>query len=468
MEDSAPVQDDTSDPSSGDDPIIIADDGDIVLDVTFETSKETLAAARKVWQAAAKKFGAPRIPQPNLSPSINLAYRVKLSVLQKQSRYFANLLGNKQFSEASNVEETLARLAAKKLNLVEVDAKDLPWISIVDDDEATRSIGREKVFEDLMRIMHGKQMQSMAVNMLHVTTLAILADRFDCRAVVSRYLSVDLKFRWPMTSARPVRAGTPKKTLDVENVLRQTVLVAWLLEQPPRLHKCTRELILRGSVRWSNLAVEESSRSELWWNLPDGLEAELQYRRECVLNTIASIQRHFLGLYSSRGMQCKLGYDTSAACDSFQLGQMLKFFTSKELMGMVDFGPSSLDNIPDSSVVDVEEILAALKQVPSYQIDKHHTNCGIRTRLEPILEYVRSMLSSTVLSISQVDWKNDRETATWVPAEIRTSLGREEKKFEFTRSLAGDQRLRYEGNMYADKMARKLFTAEKWDWTPEY
>ncbi|GJD01888.1 hydroxyproline-rich glycoprotein-like protein [Colletotrichum higginsianum] len=471
MEDSAPVRDDTSDKSSGKSPstVVICDDGDIVLDVTFETSREIIAAARKTWHAASKKIGAPRIPQPNLNPSIKVAYRVKLSVLKRHSRYFENLLGNKQFSEASNVEETLARLAAEKLKLAEVDARDLPWITIVDDDEATRSVGREKVFEDLMRIMHGKQIQSTTVNMLHVTTLAILADRFDCRSVVSRYISIELKFKWPMTKAKLARASTQKKSVDVENLLRQKILVAWLLEQPPRLHTYTRELILRGSVRWSSLSVDEFSRTELWWHLPDGLERELQYRRECVLNTIASVHRHFLSLYSSRDRQCKLGYDSSSACDSFQLGQMIKFFAGKELIGIVDFGPSSYDNIPDSSVIDIEEILSMLKQAPGYQIDKHHTNCGIRTRLEPIVEYIRSMLSSTVLSISQVDWKNGRVSASWSSDDKEgADSNREEKKFEFTRGLASDQRLRYEGNLYADKMARRLFTADKWDWTPEY
>ncbi|EXF84735.1 hypothetical protein CFIO01_07476 [Colletotrichum fioriniae PJ7] len=488
MGDSAAVQNDTSDPSSGaSSPVVlISDDGDIVLNVTFETSRETIAVARRTWQAASKKIGAPRMPQPNLSPNIQVAYRVKLSVLKRHSRYFENLLGNKQFVEASNVEETLARLAADKLKLAEVDARDLPWITIVDDDEATRSVGREKVFEDLMRIMHGKQIQSNSVNMLHVTTLSILADRFDCRSLVSRYLSIELKFKWPLTNAKPVRAGTQKKSLDTENVLRQKILVAWLLEQPPRLHNYTRELILRGSVRWSELSLDENPRTELWWSLPGGLESELfgpgskkitfadlgsgelQFRRECVLNTIASVHRHFLALYSSRERQCKLGYDSSSACDSFQLGQMLKFFTAKELIGIVDFGPSSYDNIPDSSVIDIEDILAILKQVPSYQIDKHHTNCGIRARLDSIVEYIRSMMSSNVLSVAQVEWKNNRATATWVPAEDGSKRDREEKKFEFTRSLSGDQRLRYEGNMYADKMARKLFTADRWDWTPEY
>lgn len=39
--------------------------------------------------------------------------------------------------------------------------------------------------------------------------------------------------------------------------------------------------------------------------------------------------------------------------------------------------------------------------------------------------------------------------------------------FRFTRAVATDQRLRFEGAMAADKMARDLFTADGWDWTPE-
>ncbi|TDZ22968.1 hypothetical protein Cob_v004115 [Colletotrichum orbiculare MAFF 240422] len=215
------------------------------------------------------------------------------------------------------------------------------------------------------------------------------------------------------------------------------------------------------------LSSEDLTRTELWWNLPDSLERELQYRRECILNTIASIQRHFLALYSSRERQCQLGYDSSSACDSFQLGQMLKFFTGKELIGVVDFGPNSFENIPDPSVIDIEDILSNLKQVPSYQIDKNHTNCGIRTRIEPILDFVRSMLSSTVLSISHADWKNDRVAASWITSNNTAMSDRGANKFEFTRGLATDQRLRYEGYIHADKMARILFTADEWDWTPE-
>ena len=33
--------------------------------------------------------------------------------------------------------------------------------------------------------------------------------------------------------------------------------------------------------------------------------------------------------------------------------------------------------------------------------------------------------------------------------------------------MATDQRLRYEGALAADRMAKALFTADEWDWTAE-
>ena len=89
--------------------------------------------------------------------------------------------------------------------------------------------------------------------------------------------------------------------------------------------------------------------------------------------TVASVQKHFIDLYSCRDRQCKLGYDSSAACDSFQLGQMIKFLVSKRLLYLVDYGASSMDAVPDGSSVQIEELLGTLRQCPNYQIDKLQT-----------------------------------------------------------------------------------------------
>lgn len=149
---------------------------------------------------------------------------------------------------------------------------------------------------------------------------------------------------------------------------------------------------------------------------------------------------------------------------------MLKFFTSKDLLALVDFGPSSLEALPDSSTLDLEDLLNTLRQCPNYQVDKNHTNCGLRTRLEPIVEYVQAMLSSAVVAVTHAEWKKNRAACSWLEAAEKRSPDTPDDKvtFRFTRGLATDQRFRYEGAMYADKMARSLFTADAWDWSPEY
>lgn len=236
-------------------------------------------------------------------------------------------------------------------------------------------------------------------------------------------------------------------------------------------------------------------------------QEELYHRRQLILRTLASIPSHFLTLYATRSRggattvrQCKLGYDNSAACDSFQLGETVKFLVSKHLLFLTNFSASSLDQIKDFAAVDVHSILAALKQCPNYQIDRNHTNCGMRTRLMPILEYVASMLSANVVPLNLAGWKKDQKRTSWAksgdnndvagagtkgPAPASTSSfagkrdfvvpsgndeGQRPKKgrvFSFTRSVASDQRLRHEGAMAADRMSKELFTADDWDWTPE-
>lgn len=147
---------------------------------------------------------------------------------------------------------------------------------------------------------------------------------------------------------------------------------------------------------------------------------------------------------------------------------MIQFLLSKNLLCLLDYSPASLDTIPDASRLDIEELLTILRQCPNYQIDKHHTNCGLRIRLEPILDYLRAMLSSTVVSIPHADWKRQRDRVSWAKQGLSEfDEGGKKQKFVFTRAVANDQRLRYEGALYADKMAKALFTADSWDWTPE-
>lgn len=164
------------------------------------------------------------------------------------------------------------------------------------------------------------------------------------------------------------------------------------------------------------------------------------------------------------------------ACDSYQLGEMFKFLTNKGLLFLADFSPSSLDAIADAALLPVDGVLATLRQCPGYQIDKNHTNCGLRTRMLPILDFVQGLLSASSVPVSRAAWKANRAAHAWMPgvaAPEGKKLSREdddgagERPFRFTRALAADQRLRFENTMGADKFARDVFTASSWDWTAE-
>lgn len=248
----------------------IVPDGDIVLEVTFEMSKETLKAARKAARLRHGQKSAPPVPKA----VARVRYRVQLAALKQNSKYFDNLLGDTRFAEARSVEERFQELSLQNVKPSEAEAADLPVVQIHEDDEATRSAGQESVFEDLLRILHRKQSTSTAVTMQYLAILAVLADRFACTAIVSRYVSA-LKYKWPATQTRVSRDDGPALIRAAEETLRQKILVSWLLDQPLKMQAATRELIMYGSRRWS-LAYDEDEEgtTAAWWDLPDDLESE--------------------------------------------------------------------------------------------------------------------------------------------------------------------------------------------------
>ncbi|KAJ2979751.1 hypothetical protein NUW58_g7122 [Xylaria curta] len=210
---------------------------------------------------------------------VRLAFRVDLTVLKRQSKYFDKLFGDAHFKEANDIADAFAALQLKNVTPAHADVADLPWIAIHDDDEATSYAYREMVFADLLRIVHGQDAKTSQPQMSFVTTLAVLADRFDCATVVSKYVATGLKFKWPVTSrGKPARddgAGFSGMSRANENILRQKILVSWLLNQQPKFMLATRELIMNGSCQWSSFSSEEDdTTSATWWYLQDGLERE--------------------------------------------------------------------------------------------------------------------------------------------------------------------------------------------------
>ncbi|KAK4173267.1 hypothetical protein QBC36DRAFT_245815 [Triangularia setosa] len=445
----------------------IAPEGDLVLRVTFNTSKETLKAAKKA-----------REPPAALKSTVKQGYRVQIFVLKDNSGYFSRLLGDTRFAEAKAVENALQKLSLSNIKPSEADLSELPVVEISEDDEASRTTNLNTAFGDLMRILHRVPIATKPITVRYLAVIAVLADRFNCTPLVSKWLNA-IKFKFPPTILQNQNRTGPALSKSSEELLRQKILVSWLLDRPLVFQSSTRELILYGSRRWCTLFDEEDEQSDhayhsaAWWDLPSGLEQELQLRRDRLLNAISSIPSHFLSLYTSPTAsrpQCKLGYTSSPSCDSFQLGEAIKFLINRNLFCFVDFAPQSYDIFhasgpPNDYIMsDVSYIIKLLKQCPAYQIDKDHHHCGLRGRMGRILEFIEARLVTGV-GVSRRDWEKDRSEATW-EGKHGVEDG-ERKAFKYTGSVSSDARLRYGDAFAAEKLTREVFTADEWDWTAQ-
>jgi hypothetical protein len=165
---------------------------------------------------------------------------------------------------------------------------------------------------------------------------------------------------------------------------------------------------------------------------------------------------------------------------------MIKFLTKKDLLSLIPFqtaSPYDPDYIwPEAYSGDIENIIGLLRQCPSYQIDKNHGHCGLRSRILPMLEYVKDLMDGGV-GIRVLRWKTDWGGQTWVMDERRNERkeGSERRPFVVGgEAVGGNDKSRsfdfmkdrgimeFGGNsMKVDKAAKTLFTAEKWRWTAE-
>ena len=171
-----------------------------------------------------------------------------------------------------------------------------------------------------------------------------------------------------------------------------------------------------------------------------------------------------MSLYTSKVRQCKMFYDSSVACDSFQLGEMVRFFVSKNLFTFLSpiSPPTDEDAYPKPYAGDIETLVKELKMCPSWQYDSNHAHCGLRTRLIPALDYIAPMLNLGV-GLDWKSWKRDQVSASWdIPAE-------EKKPFVLVKGVASaleDPRLGLRDIMVSS-VGRQCFTAASWDWTGE-
>ena len=236
--------------------------GNILLDVTFSNT----GCRRSILNLDSGQ--APRFSNSaNTSktvPGERVIYRVRLDVIKKASKYFERLLTDVRFAEAKIINSGLSGLQFKGINPEDAQPSELPLISITEDADATLISNRSGVFSDLIRILHGQDATSK-LSMPYLAILAVMADRFDCSSLVGRYARGSRRMPWPQT--------TGQQTFATEETARMKVLVSWYLEDAVKFAASTKELVMRGSLRWAGR--EEGDMLGVWWDLPDGLEGLL-------------------------------------------------------------------------------------------------------------------------------------------------------------------------------------------------
>ncbi|KAF2469774.1 uncharacterized protein BDR25DRAFT_263143 [Lindgomyces ingoldianus] len=397
------------------------------------------------------------------------SYRVESKMLRQNSRYFDSLLSGR-FSEGQQLS---AALEALKIDghpeIAHAPADTLPRIPIVNVGRISKVSTIQTLTADFLRALHGHDLAVTNPPVANLANLAVVADRFDAHAHLARYVqrkkylhAIDAKTR-----------GKPSTGMSEERV-RQKLLIGLLLDHPPWVTRYSKQLMLRDSEQWKP-DFEANDKTAMWWDMPGAVEDEMIQRREYILETVNSLQSHFLKLYTSGERQCKLGYDSSIQCDSFQLGEMVRFFTklgTLRLQGTI-YDPAE----PDHYSGDINRLLESLRQCSSYQVDRNHSHCGLRVRLLPLLDLIQIHLSldtgSLDIGICGECWSRNRPSYAWSLAK-RPVLWTQSRSLTGNRTLASLPKKKVQTREHQGSpgsclprhlIVRDMFMAAERDWT---
>ena len=411
--------------------------------------------------------GAPDLVLEVPKPGANVPhyYLVSSHVLRTASSYFRVLLDPSKFNEGASFDTALRALLEKHGNLQSISPEDLPRIKITDFGQLPRKPKLDEAMTLYLSILH-KTDRFCNIPTLHpLAVMAIIADRFDTVVAVASYV-IRIAGREHLLNSNVFDDWG----MGQEVATRQILLIAILLKiEPKKFRGHTANLVIKGSENWKNETEEKGDRGALWWNLPGNLEGrdgtlqrygsafansyaeELMSRREYLLDTIGSIQTYFIKLFAFQPNQCRLGYDTSPACNSFQFGEMVRFFARK--------GTLSLQNsiFPTEEPVawegNIENLISLLREIPSYQIDSNHMHCGARNRLLTALNTVQP---STQIGVCWQCWQTNSHQESWVESPSGGKWAINQWK--------PSQAIEPQGCAFHRK-TKAMYTAEKRDWS---
>lgn len=129
---------------------------------------------------------------------------------------------------------------------------------------------------------------------------------------------------------------------------------------------------------------------------------------------------------------------------------MIRFFCRKGTLRIESaFGLAPEEVEPYNG--NLNDIIARLKECPSYQIDRNHSHCGLRTRLMSVLDGARPLQPSFQVGICLGCWQEDKSKESWLENPTGgTWIGE-----KFNGRGCGSHR-----------DFKAMYTAVKRDWTP--
>ncbi|OGE52500.1 hypothetical protein PENARI_c010G04194 [Penicillium arizonense] len=376
--------------------------------------------------------------------------------------------------------------------------------------------------EDTASFEH--ELKSLSTSL--VARLIDLADSFNSPRIVQDILR-QVGYSYGKTKPSLIAKLSVSSLQMKEDRIRQIILISAFLNDSRVTKIMTHALLVIGSRFWIN-GLEHPEEGTLRWRyLPNGLEEEIYYRRQCVLNTITDLQAYFLRVYGGledpdgakaasntrtpgaafttsapltvhlRQFQCRGGLNNASQCDLFQLGQMTRFFSLRAktiFLGSTlidpDFSatPNEDGHVVDQEInghssskppagppSDITAIIASLKQYPDYPIDEAHSGCGVRRRIMAPLECIekfvwddRGLLGIMLPALNPLV-SDISHPARWIPwADLVNKKQTVEISFARVTAVhypSTPQKNQLNRSTPQEEVGRLLFTAAKRDWT---
>ena len=391
-------------------------------------------------------------------PSESIAFRVSIASITAHSTYFARLLDRTgPFAEGATVARALDDLRAKYAGSTAIPTTELPRVNIEEVGQISRVSSIKPLLLDFLGILHNIRISKEGVvrttkmPMKNVANLAVVADRFGATGVVGTWVSNNISLNAPNTGEKGAR--------DMgEEQVRQRLCTGILLGLDRWVSTYSLQLLQMGSPQWVYDTAAETAQ-HMWSYLPRGVEEELQCRRENILLTIASLQNHIVTSFASRTRQCRLGYDSSPQCDSFQLGEFIKFLSRIGALNIQASFAAATDSADVDSEDDIRTLIASLRTCPAYQVDGNHGHCGPKKSLMTGLLFIEHFLTDFSAGICWQCWEDPRTEQRWTEAKPPLRFDRKSGgKGAFRMDVGGCSR----ASEHA--MARDFFLAKDKGW----